>query len=101
MPAIAVDADTGVISASWFDTRSSGGSTALYDIYAATSKNIDGSPVSGRSFNPNIRISTTCDARTASFIGDYAGIGAGGGSSHPVWTNGGFNGGRLQTATFP
>jgi hypothetical protein len=35
---------------------------------------------------------------TASFIGDYGGIAAAGGFAHPVWTNGGFNGGRLQTA---
>jgi hypothetical protein len=45
--------------------------------------------------------SSTVDAGTASFIGDYAGIAAGGGSAHPVWTSGGFNGGTLQTATLP
>jgi hypothetical protein len=93
MPAVTVDS-SGVIHASWFDTRNSGGTSSLYDIYATRS--FDG----GNTFNPNARVTASLvNAGNASFIGDYAGIAAGGGFAHPVWTSGGFNNGRLQTAT--
>jgi len=92
-PAVTVDA-AGVIHASWFDTRKNPTQTALYDIFATFSAN------GGSSFTPNARVtSVTVNAGTASFIGDYAGIAAGLGFAHPVWTNGGFNNGQLQTAT--
>jgi hypothetical protein len=92
MPALTVDS-TGVIHASWFDTRNSPSTASRYDIYATRSLD------SGTTFSPNARITpTTVNAGTASFIGDYAGIAAAGGFAHPVWTNGGFNNGRLQTA---
>ena len=93
MPALTVDS-SGVIHASWFDTRLSPKKTALYDIFATSST--DG----GGTFRPNARVTAaTVDAGLARFIGDYAGIAAGGRSAHPVWTSGGFNNGSLQTAT--
>jgi hypothetical protein len=93
MPAIAVDS-AGIIHTSWFDTRnSSPTTTAVYDIYATLSKD------NGATFAPNTRVTAfSVDAGSASFIGDYAGIAAAGGSAHPVWTSGGFNNGQLQTA---
>jgi len=91
MPSVAADG-TG-IHISWFDTRNGAGSTALYDIYATRSDN-------GTAFSPNQRVTpSTINAGTASFIGDYGGVAASSGYAHPVWTNGGFNGGSLQTAT--
>ncbi len=95
-PAVAVDS-TGNVHVSWFDTRNSKSGSSQYDIYATYSKN------SGSSFATNARVTTTViNAGKASFIGDYAGIAAAVGTTttaHPVWTNGGFNNGSLQTAT--
>ena len=92
MPSVAWDS-TGGIHISWFDTRLGAGSTALYDIYATRSDN-------GTAFSPNQRVTTgTINAGSASFIGDYGGVAAHSGYAHPVWTSGGFNGGKLQTAT--
>ena len=96
MPALTVDS-AGNIHTSWFDTRNSS-STSQYDIYGTYSK--DG----GANFTPNARVTfPSINAGTSSFIGDYAGIAAGLVSAvpkaHPVWTNGGFNNGQLQTAT--
>ncbi len=91
MPAATVD-DAGVIHASWFDTRNSSASTATYDIYATYSKD------SGSTFATNTRVTPTQNnAGKASFIGDYAGIAAAAKVAFPVWTNGGFNSGSLQT----
>ena len=100
MPAVATDTN-GLVHISWFDTRRSGGSTNLLDIFATFTKN------NGTSFAPNARVtSTRIDAGEAGFIGDYSGIGAGPNGTtnlaHPVWTNGGVGGstfGELQTAT--
>ncbi|HEY3323649.1 MAG TPA: sialidase family protein [Planctomycetota bacterium] len=93
MPAVTVDG-SGAIHASWFDTRNSPKSTSIYDIYATRSTD------NGATFAANSRLTpSSINAGNSSFIGDYAGIGAGGGFAHPVWTNGGVNGGRLQTAT--
>ncbi|MBI3695567.1 MAG: hypothetical protein HY238_12110 [Acidobacteria bacterium] len=94
MPSVTVD--SGIIHASWFDTRNSS-STSQYDIYATYSK--DG----GAHFGTNARVTSgLVNAGNSSFIGDYAGIAAGPVSSvyyaHPVWTSGGFNNGQLQTA---
>lgn len=92
MPAVTVDA-SGIVHASWFDTRNNSKNTTYYDIYATYTAN------NGTSFAPNARVTSAsiyCDK--TSFIGDYAGIAAAGGVAHPVWTSGGFNGGRLQTA---
>jgi hypothetical protein len=111
MPAIAVDS-AGSIHASWFDTRNSYDlidgiptpdslNPQFYDVYATRST------TDGADFGLNIRVTpnslypdlAAIDAGTDNgFIGDYAGIAAGGGSAHPVWTSGGFNSGRLQTA---
>jgi len=91
MPSVAADS-TG-IHFSWFDTRNGGGSTALYDIYATRSDN-------GSAFSLNQRVTaSSVNAGNASFIGDYGGEAASSGYAHPVWTSGGFNGGKLQTAT--
>jgi hypothetical protein len=90
--ALAVD-PAGNLHASWFDTRNSAANTALYDVYATFSR--DG----GATFAQNARVTAaSADAGTTSFIGDYAGIAAGGGYAHPVWTNGGGNNGQLQTS---
>ena len=92
-PAVAIDG-FGVIHASWFDTRNSPTSASKYDIYATFSKD------HGASFAPNARVTPSLiNAGTASFIGDYSGNAASGGFAHPVWTSGGFNNGRLETAT--
>jgi hypothetical protein len=91
-PAVTSDSD-GYIHVMWFDTRN-GASSAHYDIYATYSS--DG----GAAFRENARVTaTTIDAADATFIGDYAGVAAAGRSAHPVWTNGGFNNGSMQTAT--
>ncbi|HXN23824.1 MAG TPA: sialidase family protein [Candidatus Dormibacteraeota bacterium] len=93
MPAVAIDS-AGVIHASWFDTRNNPGSAAQYDIYATFSRD------RGASFAPNGRVTLSLiNAGSATFIGDYSGNAAAGGFAHPVWTSGGFNNGRLQTAT--
>jgi hypothetical protein len=100
MPSVVTDS-TGTIHTSWFDTRNSTRSTSVYDIYAARSTK------NGGNFSFNTRVtSSSINAGNASFIGDYGGNGAGsvnlGGVityyAHPVWTNGGFNGGQLQTS---
>ena len=99
-PAAAVDS-SGNLHVSWFDTRNSKSGSSQYDIYATYSKN------SGSSFATNARVTgALINAAKASFIGDYAGIAAAADTSgittttiaHPVWTNGGFNNGTLQTA---
>ncbi len=101
-PAIATDSQ-GSVHVSWFDTRNAKGSSQ-YDIYATYSTN------NGSSFATNARVTPSLiNAGRSSFIGDYAGIAAGTAPSttgtgtttfaHPVWTNGGFNNGTLQTAT--
>jgi hypothetical protein len=93
MPALAVD-ETGAIHVSWFDTRNASGATTSYDIYATRST--DG----GQHFGPSVRVTPqSIDATGATFIGDYAGIAAGGGFAHPVWTTGGDHGGHFATAT--
>jgi len=92
-PAITTDTSS-VIHISWFDTRNSGGNTALYDVFATYSKD------NGATFAPNARVTPTLiNAGNATFIGDYAGVAAAMGFAHPVWTSGGFNNGSLQTAT--
>lgn len=93
-PAVTIDA-TGFIHASWFDTRLSPNHSSIYDIFATRSTD------DGAIFAPNARVTFagSIDAGQAAFVGDYAGIAAAAGFAHPVWTDGGFNGGRLQTAT--
>ena len=94
MPAITVDS-SGVIHATWFDTRNSPTDPSKYDVYDTFSK-FPGT------WAPNTRVTpATIDAATATFIGDYTGIAAGGGFAHPVWTSGGFNNGSLQTTKLP
>jgi hypothetical protein len=84
---------SGVIHASWFDTRLNPSQSSMYNVFATYSSD------NGASFAPNARVtSATINAGSTSFIGDYSGIAAGGGFAHPVWTNGGGNNGQLQTA---
>jgi hypothetical protein len=91
-PALTLDS-SGIIHATWFDTRQHPRNNALYDVYATFST--DG----GAIFAPNARVTpASINAGTASFIGDYTGIAAAANFAHPVWNDGGFNGGRLQTA---
>jgi len=62
-----------------------------YDIYATYSKN------SGSSFATNARV--TAAQINAGKAGIAAAVATSGTKTgHPVWTNGGFNGGTLQTA---
>jgi len=92
-PAVTVDSN-GRIHAMWFDTRNGGGSNALYDVYATYSTD------NGATFGQNARVTpATIDAGDATFIGDYNGVAASAGHAHPVWTNGGFNNGSMQTST--
>ena len=92
-PAITADSSA-VIHTSWFDTRNSTSGASRYDIFASRSLN------NGGTWSPNARVTPSIiNAATSSFIGDYAGIAALGGFAHPVWTNGGFNNGQLQTST--
>ena len=91
-PAVTVDSQER-IHVMWFDTRNGGGSNALYDVYATYSTD------NGATFGQNVRVTAlTIDAADATFIGDYAGVAAAAGFAHPVWTNGGFNNGSMQTA---
>src|SRR5205085_5301012 len=70
MPAVAADIN-GVVHISWFDTRRSGRSTNLLDIFATFTKN------NGMVFAPNARVNATrIDAGDSGFIGDYSGIAA-------------------------
>jgi hypothetical protein len=89
-PAIAVDR-RGVLHASWFDTRKSPSDSTFYEVYSARSA--DG----GLTFGRNSRVTGNA-VRAGSFIGDYAGIAVTNDITFPVWTSGGSNGGRLQTA---
>jgi hypothetical protein len=93
MPSIAAG-PTNEIHVSWFDTRLGAINTSTsYDIYATRSA--DG----GATFSNNVRVTaSTIDAGSASFIGDYGGLAFTGVAAFPVWTNGGFNGGKLQVA---
>ena len=96
MPGLAID-DSGVIHASWFDTRSSSGSGAFqYDVFATFSKD------NGTTFAPNARVTPApiVLGHSPTFIGDYSGNAAAGGFAHPVWNSGGFStNSHLQTAT--
>ena len=65
----------------------------------ANMRNITTAEVVYATFGENARVTAaTIDAGDATFIGDYNGVAAAAGSAHPVWTNGGFNNGSMQTA---
>src|SRR5207253_3970709 len=79
MPAVTVD-EAGVIHASWFDTRNSPSDSSVFDIYATFSTD------AGVMFRPNARVTAnSINLCGSTFIGDYAGIAAGGGFAHTVW----------------
>jgi hypothetical protein len=62
MPAVAADTN-GLVHIRWFDTRNSGDSTRLLDIFATFTRN------NGTSFAPNARVtSTQIDADESGFI---------------------------------
>jgi hypothetical protein len=83
MPAVTVDS-AGVIHACWLDTRNNPGDSSHHDVYATFSTD------DGLTFRPNVRVTEgKIDTDSCSFIGDYIGIAAGGGSAHPVWNTGG------------
>jgi hypothetical protein len=90
-PAITVDPRGGV-HASWYDTRRSPNDSSFYDIFATRSAD------NGLTFGPNARV-TAALVQAGSFLGDYAGIAAANDAAMPVWTSGGFNNGRLRTAS--
>jgi hypothetical protein len=83
LPAIAVDG-SGVIHASWLDTRNGKSPlNTVFDVYAASSTN------DGASFGPAVRVTpASIHVGAALFVGDYTGIAAAGGFAHPVWSNG-------------
>ena len=99
MPAVATDTN-GIVHISWFDTRDSGATTELLDIYATYTKD------NGMTFAPNARVTTRQINNGGSlFLGDYSGIAAAPNGTtsfaHPAWTDGGVGGGtsgQLQTA---
>jgi len=103
---------SGVIHASWFDTRNNPSDPDYLDIYAAFLTYDSGT--NSFTVSPNARVTPSAmDASLldlfgdTSFIGDYAGIAATAAtpaSAHPAWNNAsGFLGyllsGSLQTAT--
>lgn len=94
-PALHVD-EVGNIFACWFDSRNSSNSQTL-DVYMSMSTE----PAAGV-WRPNTRVTpSSFSCGVAKFIGDYMGIRSGGGFVHPIWNNGGFNGGVCQTTAIP
>lgn len=82
---LAVDPTDGSVSVSWYDTRNDP-SRLTTDVFYALST--DG----GRTFNPNVHVTTaptneTCATCGARFYGDYEGIAAVNGIVHVVWTD--------------
>jgi hypothetical protein len=92
-PAAAVDAN-GTLHVVWMDTRNSP-TVSNYDVYATYSKDL------GATFAPNARITPALINANTDFLGDYFGmtVEPATGIAHPVWTNGGFAGGLMQTTT--
>ena len=89
---LAVDAVTGAVDLSWYDTRNDP-SNIKTDVYASSSS--DG----GVSFAADVRVTTVMSDESADNpcaqahdqYGDYEGIAARGGSIHPVWTDARFD----------
>ncbi len=110
LPKLAVDQSTGDVGACWYDARGDAGKGGLADtdgvantdamIYCTVSR--DG----GRTFAPNVRVSTKAARVSARFnagfdYGDYAGLSFGGGVLRPAWSDnsnsaGGNPDGRLR-----
>ncbi len=94
-PALHVD-EAGHIFACWFDSRNSSNPQVL-DVYMSMS-----TETSPGVWRPNTRVTPSSFlCGTSRFIGDYMGIRSGGGFVHPIWNNGGFNGGVCQTTAIP
>jgi hypothetical protein len=89
---LAVDAVTGAVDLSWYDTRNDPNNVKT-DVYASSSA--DG----GTTFAPDTRVTTVMSDESAANpcaqahdqYGDYEGIAARGGSIHPVWTDARFD----------
>jgi hypothetical protein len=114
-PAIAVASD-GVIHTSWFDTRNSPTSPTNPDYLDVYASYLNYDPTSNAfTVSQNARVTPTTNNASypalpgwgdTSFIGDYIGIAAAGGTAHPVWTNvtgilGEPLSGSLQTRALP
>lgn len=94
-PALHVD-ESGRIFACWFDSRNSSNPQQL-DVYMSMS-----TEMAPGVWRPNTRVTpSSFSCGTARFIGDYMGIRAQGGFVHPIWNDGGFNGGVCQTTAIP
>src|SRR6266487_295097 len=89
---LSVDPTSGSINLSWNDARNDPNDVKT-DIYFAQSTN------GGLSFAPNVKVTTAMsdessanpDANASDQYGDYEGIVAFGGVSHPIWTDGRFD----------
>jgi len=90
---LSVDPTTGSVNLSWNDARNDPNDTKT-DIYFAQSTN------GGLSFAANLKVTTAMSDESAANpnadagnqYGDYEGIVAFGGSIHPIWTDGRFDG---------
>jgi hypothetical protein len=90
---LSVDPTSGSINLSWNDARNDPADTKT-DIYFAQSTN------GGTSFAPNVKVTTVMtdesaanpDANASDQYGDYEGIVALSGITHPIWTDGRFDG---------
>src|SRR6266550_1843677 len=89
---LSVDPTTGSVNLSWNDARNDPNDVKT-DIYFAQSTN------GGLAFAPNVKVTTAMsdessanpDANASDQYGDYEGIVAFGGISHPIWTDGRFD----------
>jgi hypothetical protein len=83
---LAVDPIDGSVNLSWNDTRLDPSHVSTHIFYA---RSTDG----GQSFAPNVQVTTAptnetcCGAQLHDQYGDYEGIAARNGISHPVWTD--------------
>jgi len=90
---LSVDPTKGSVNLSWNDTRNDPADVKT-DIFSSQSTN------GGLSFAPNVKVTTAMSDESAANpfadagnqYGDYEGIVAFGGSIHPIWTDGRFDG---------
>jgi hypothetical protein len=90
---LSVDPITGAVDLSWNDARNDPADTKT-DIYSSDSTN------GGLSVASNVKVTTAVSdesvanpfADSGNQYGDYEGIAAYGGSAHPIWTDGRFDG---------
>jgi len=90
---LSVDPTNGSVNLSWNDARNDPADVKT-DIFSSQSTN------GGLSFAPNVKVTTAMSDESAANpfadagnqYGDYEGIVAFGGSIHPIWTDGRFDG---------